>query len=70
MVESVTPEREVGVRYLPPPCCVLEQRHIYSPKILVIHRKRWLCPDMCSAVSSMLSGLETRSLGRNTLGTT
>ena len=24
---------------------------------------------MCSAVSSMLSGLETRSLGRNTIGT-
>ena len=21
-----------GVRYLPLPCCVLEQRHIYSPK--------------------------------------
>ena len=26
-------EREDGVRYLPLPCCVLEQRHIYSPKI-------------------------------------
>ena len=32
MVESLTSGREVGVRYLPPPCCVLEQRHIYSPK--------------------------------------
>ena len=32
VVESLTPEREAGVRYLPPPCCVLEQRHIYSPK--------------------------------------
>ena len=36
MVESLTPEQEVGggggVRYLPPLCCVLEQRHIYSPK--------------------------------------
>ena len=21
-----------GTRYLPPPCCVIEQRHIYSPK--------------------------------------
>ena len=21
-----------GVRYLPPPCCVVEQRHIYSPE--------------------------------------
>ena len=25
---------------------------------------------VCSSVSSMMSGLETRSLGRNTLGTT
>ena len=30
MLESLTPEREVWG--LPPPCCVLEQRHIYSPK--------------------------------------
>ena len=32
VVEPRTPEREVGVRYLPPSCCVLEQRHINSPK--------------------------------------
>ena len=32
VVESLTPEREVGVRYLPPACCVLEQGHIYSLK--------------------------------------
>ena len=32
VVETLTPEREVGVRYLPPQCCVLEQRHIYSSK--------------------------------------
>ena len=25
LVERRTPEREVGVRNLPPPCCVLEQ---------------------------------------------
>ena len=32
MVEPRTPEREVGaVRYINPQCCVLEQRHIYSP---------------------------------------
>ena len=31
MVESLTPEGS-GVRYLTPPCCVLEQRHIYSSK--------------------------------------
>ena len=32
VVEPRTQEREVGVRYLLPPCCVLEQRYIYSPK--------------------------------------
>ena len=31
-VESLTPKREVGVRYLPLPCCVIKQRRIYSPK--------------------------------------
>ena len=25
MVERLTPEREVGVQNLPPPCCVVEQ---------------------------------------------
>ena len=25
MVERQTPERKIGVRNLPPPCCVLEQ---------------------------------------------
>ena len=46
MVESLTPEPEVGVPYLPLPCCILEQRHIYSPKVLVVPRKRWLRLDM------------------------
>ena len=32
MVEPRTPEREIGVRYLPPPCCVHDQGCIYSPK--------------------------------------
>ena len=32
VMECLTPKREVGVRYLPPPCYVLDQRHIYSPK--------------------------------------
>ena len=31
MVEPRTPEREVGGS-IPPTCCVLEQRHIYSLK--------------------------------------
>ena len=32
VVGSRTPERDVGGSNLHPPCCVLEQRHIYSPK--------------------------------------
>ena len=32
VVEPLTPEQEVGVRYLPPPCCVLEQRHVLPEK--------------------------------------
>ena len=31
-VESLTPKREGGVRYLPSSCCILKQRRIYSPK--------------------------------------
>ena len=27
-----TPEGEVGIQYLPLPCCVLDQRHIYYLK--------------------------------------
>ena len=43
VVERRTPEREVGVRNLPPPCCVLLfSKTLYSPKVLVIPRKRWL----------------------------
>ena len=46
VVEPRTPEREVGVRYLPPLCCVLEQ-DTFTPRIvLMIPRKRWLRPDM------------------------
>ena len=33
-ISSVTSSHKhiCGGQYLPPPCCVLEQRHIYSPK--------------------------------------
>ena len=41
VVERRTPEQEVRVRNLPPLCCVLEQ-DTFSPKVLVIPRKRWL----------------------------
>ena len=49
-----------GVRYLPPPCFVLKQRHIYSPKVLLIPRKRWLRPYMTEKV---LTG--TLSINKN-----
>ena len=32
VVETRTPGREVGGSIPTSPCCVLEQRHIYSPK--------------------------------------
>ena len=31
-VESLTPDQEVGVQYLPPPYCVLEQTHLLPEK--------------------------------------
>ena len=46
VVEPPTPECEIGIRYLPPPCCVLEQ-DTFTPRIgLVIPRKQWLRTDM------------------------
>ena len=45
VVEPWTPEREVGVPYLPPPCCVLEQDTCTPRIVLVIPRKRWLRSD-------------------------
>ena len=45
MVERRTPEQEVGFEtYL---CRVVSlSKTFYSPKVLVIPRKGWLCPDM------------------------
>ena len=40
VVESLPPEREVGVQNLPPSCCVLEQYTFTPRKILVIPKKR------------------------------
>ena len=34
VVESLTPQREVGVGNLPPPCCVLEQDTLTPKKVL------------------------------------
>ena len=46
MVEPLIPKQEVGVRYLPAPCCVLEQRHIYSPKSTGNTQEATARPDM------------------------
>ena len=59
MVERRTPEREMGVRNLPQPCCVLEQDTLL-PEILVIPRKQWHRPDM---TEKLLTG--TLSLNTN-----
>ena len=63
MVECRTPEREVGVRSsLRPPCCVLEQDTLTSQKVLVIHRKRWIRPDMTENLfTGTLSKTETKT---------
>ena len=59
MVESLTPEREVGVRYLHPPCCVLEQRHTSPRKVLVIPRKRLLRSDMTEKLLTWTLSINT-----------
>ena len=61
-VQSQTPKREVGVRYLPPPCCVLKQRRIYSRKVLVISRRRWHRADMKEIVDWDEKHLNTKKL--------
>ena len=56
MVESRTPEREVGDS-----CCVLEQRHINSPEVLVLPRKQWLPPGMTEKLlTGTLSLIKTK----------
>ena len=44
MAEHQTPEREVGDSK--PTSVVSLSKILFSPKVLVIHRKRWLRPDM------------------------
>ena len=40
-------------------CCVLEQRHIYSPKVLVIPRKRWFRPEMTEKLLTWTVNINT-----------
>ena len=63
MVEHQTPEREVGVRNLPPTCCVLEQDNLL-PKVLVIPRELWLHPDMTEKLLSGTLKLNTNKIRR------
>ena len=46
MVERRTPERQVGGFETYLLRVVSLSKTLYSPKVLVIPRKRWLCPDM------------------------
>ena len=48
---------------------VTEMRHT-ATELTVLRDIPFFIDQVCSTVSSMLSGLETRSLGLNTLGTT
>ena len=43
---------------LPPPCCVLSMT-LYSSKVLVIPRKRWLHPDMTEKLLTGTLNLNT-----------
>ena len=45
VVEYLTPEREVGVRYLPLPCCVLEQRHTFTPRNVLVIPQEAVAPS-------------------------
>ena len=60
-VESLTPKREVGVRYLPLSCCGLKQGRIYYRKVLVISRKRWHRADMKEIVAWDVKNLNTKN---------
>ena len=59
-VESLTPKRDVRVRYLPPPCCVLKQRHIYSPKSTGNIKERWHRSDVKDIVEWDVKHLNTK----------
>ena len=50
-----------GGQNLPPPCCVLEE-DTYSPKVLVIARKRWLHSDMAEKLLTGTLNLNTNKI--------
>ena len=60
VVECRTPQREVGVRNLPPQCCVHEQGTLLPESTGLLPRKQWLRPDM---TEKLLTG--TLSLNTN-----
>ena len=49
MAERWNPEQEVGVQNPPPQCSSLSKT-LYSPKVLIIPRKRWVRPDMTAKI--------------------
>ena len=59
-VESLTPKREVRVRYLPR-CVVSLSKGAFTPrKVLVIFRKRWQRADMKDIVEWDVKHLNTK----------
>ena len=63
VVERRTPEREVGGSILTQVAVLCPSaRYIYLPIVLVIHRKRWLRPDMTGKLlTGTLSKNETKN---------
>ena len=62
VVERRTPEREVGVRNLSPPCCVLEQDTLL-PESTGYTQERWLHP----MTEKMLNGTLNLNTNRATV---
>ena len=56
-------DQKVGGLKNMPPCCAHKQ-DFYSPKVLVIPRKRWFRPDM---TARLLTGAFNHNTNKNTL---
>ena len=64
MVEHRNQDREVGGSKPTSPRVVSLSKTLYSPKLLVIPRKRWLCPGM---TEKLLTGMFNLNANKQTL---
>ena len=68
MVERRTPEQGLGFEtYLRR--VVSLSKTLYSPKVLVIPRKQWLCPDMTEKLLTGMLRLNSNKQKKTTLYT-